>query len=133
MYPEDTALFATVFCNGSYINIPIVCQKCGKCCGKLSHVLFDGEEIDVEGIEQVKEYLGVRYYEVIEELKEKLQPQLEEVEGAMIVNPCPFLHSGGCEVYPARSKSCRQFPLYGDQGIGCPALQRFKKNEHEKS
>lgn len=127
MYPEDTALFATLVDRGYMVNIPLVCQKCGECCVKLSHVLFDGEEIDVEGVERIKEYLGMRYYHFVEDLKERFKDKLEESDTSIIVNPCPFLGHDGCRVYPARPKSCREFPIYGDQDIGCPALSRFKK------
>ncbi len=127
MYPEDTALFATLVNKGCKINIPLVCQKCGECCVKLSHVLFDGEEIDVEGVDKVKEYLGMRYYHFVEDLKERFKDKLEESDTSIVINPCPFLNHEGCGVYPARPKSCREFPIYGDQNIGCPALSRFKK------
>lgn len=131
MYPEDTALFATLIDKDhtTRINIPLVCQKCGECCIKLSHVLFDGEEIDVEGIERIKEYLGMRYYHLVEDLREKFKDRLDESDTStsIIINPCPFLNHEGCGVYPARPRSCREFPIYGDQNIGCPSLSRFKK------
>lgn len=107
MFPEDTVLFATLEKNGNKVNIPLVCQQCGKCCRKLSHVLFDAykEEINVEGIDHIKDFLGLRYYEVVEHLRHQIG------EGVLIVNPCPFFKNDGCEVYPARPRSCRQFPL----------------------
>ncbi|MFO7967605.1 MAG: YkgJ family cysteine cluster protein [Archaeoglobaceae archaeon] len=130
MYPEDTALFATLVNKSYKINIPLVCQKCGECCVKLSHVLFNGEEIDVEGVERIKDYLGMKYYHFVEDLKEEYSNRLDECKitgTSIVINPCPFLSHEGCRVYPARPTSCRRFPVYGDQNIDCPALSRFKK------
>lgn len=120
----DTALFARVYLGSNFVNIPLVCRKCGKCCEKLSHVVYypDRREIEVENIEEIKEFLGIRYYEVLEELE-------REVGGvnAVMVSPCPFLRDGKCTVYPARPASCKSFPIYGDFGVGCPALRRFEE------
>lgn len=125
MFPEDTVLFATLEKNGNKVNIPLVCQQCGECCKQLSHVLFDArkEEINVEGIDEIKDFLGFKYYEVVEQLKR----QVGEDMGVVVINPCPFLKNESCEVHPARPPSCRQFPLFGDQNIGCPAAKRFKE------
>ncbi|MFP3946791.1 MAG: YkgJ family cysteine cluster protein, partial [Archaeoglobaceae archaeon] len=124
MFPEDTLLFATLEKEGNKVNIPLVCQKCGKCCKQLSHVLFDTYEgeINVEGVDDIKKFLGFRYYEVVEELRYRFGDGL----GVLMVNPCPFFKNNSCEVYPARPRSCRRFPLFGDQNIGCPAAKRFK-------
>ncbi|AEA46543.1 YkgJ family cysteine cluster protein [Archaeoglobus veneficus] len=123
-FEPDTALFARVNLGDSFANVPLVCRKCGMCCEKLSHVIYDplNGEIIVENIEEIKEFLGIRYHEVLEEL----ESQIKGVN-AVMVNPCPFLQDGRCTVYPARPASCRPFPLFGDQGIGCPALKRFEE------
>jgi len=120
-FKPDTVLFATVWLGHGAINVPLVCQKCGKCCRILSHVLFDPEkrEIAVENLEGIQDFLGVHFYEIVEEIQ-------VDVEHVVMLNPCPFLRDGRCLVYPARPESCRSFPLFGDQGIGCPALKRFE-------
>jgi len=123
IFEPDTALFARVSAEDGFVKRPLVCQKCGMCCKRLSHVIYypDRREIEVESIEEIKEFLGIRYYEILEELEN----QIEGVN-AVMVNPCPFLRDGKCTVYPVRPASCRPFPLFGDQGIGCPALKRLR-------
>ncbi len=120
-FKPDTVLFATVWLGHEAINVPLVCQKCGKCCKILSHVLFDPKkrEIIVENLEEIQNFLGLRFYEFVEEIQ-------VNVEHVVMLNPCPFLRDGRCLVYPARPESCRPFPLFGDQGIGCPAFKRFE-------
>ena len=123
-FEPDTALFARVSTGEGFLNIPLVCRRCGMCCERLSHVIYDPleREVSVENIEEIKEFLGIRYYEILEEVGSKVKGV-----NPVIVNPCPFLQDGKCEVYPVRPQSCRPFPLFGDQNIGCPALKRFEK------
>jgi hypothetical protein len=128
MEPEDIVLFARVRLKDSTINVPFVCQKCGKCCKELSHVLFDPErrKIIVENGEEIENFLGLSFYETLEEIE--LNTPLAHLTHFIMLNPCPFLKDGKCMVYPVRPNSCRLFPLQaGDYGVGCSAFERFRR------
>ncbi len=122
-FEPDTVLFARVDTGEGLANVPLVCRRCGMCCERLSHVIYDplNGEIIVENIEEIKEFLGIRYYEFLEEVGSKVKGI-----NPVLVNPCPFLRNKRCEVYPVRPRSCRPFPLFGDHNIECPALRRFE-------
>jgi Fe-S-cluster containining protein len=96
------------------INIPFVCQKCGKCCREI------GFPIGWQSFREIARFLKIPMEELLVYIK------LNELK------PCPFLKNDLCSIYPVRPGGCKLFPLlveFKDQGIGCPGLKRIREVE----
>lgn len=78
----------------------VTCKRCGFCC-KSCNAMLSKQDID----------LLCRYLECsFEELYEKYMDKNARIPYLKL--PCPFLNEDNeCDVYPARPKTCREFPF----------------------
>ena len=93
------------------------CQRCGACCRWPGSVLLEAEDIAAAA-----GALGLAEGEFIEAhtVLARNRAQLTLKEGAD--GACEFLDGiGGCRIYAARPKQCRDFP-HGWRVAGCPGL-----------
>lgn len=93
------------------------CQRCGACCRWPGSVLL--EDADVAAAAAA---LGLSEGEFLEQhatlARNRAQLTLKERPGGA----CEFLDAaGGCRIYAARPKQCRDFPQ-GWRVAGCPGL-----------
>ena len=78
----------------------VTCKKCGFCC-KSCNAMISKQDIDL-----LCRYLNCDF----EELYEKYMDKNARIPYLKL--PCPFLNKDNdCDVYPARPKTCREFPF----------------------
>ncbi len=114
-------IFAELVLDDCVLRIPFICQMCGRCCEMLGRVVFDPAEnkIYMEDFDVISKHVNV--YNVLEEIKRNL-----EVNHPVLIK-CPFLKDKKCSIHPIRPRSCREFPVRGDEGVGCPGLKRLRE------
>ncbi len=126
---QDTILYQRV--KGYYpgvgyftLNIPFVCQSCGRCCSQIGFPI--GEAI----LSKIGGYLDL----TPEEVEERYLRIRDDEDNGRVLAPCPFLIYKMCSIYPVRPEGCKFFPLahdFKDYGIGCEGLKRLRELEEK--
>lgn len=112
--------------------LPFLCHQCGVCCEApppecvLSGLGAIAEHFDTS----VEDLLRSKFEGMVRTAEEGGRRFLEKLPG-WEVRPCPFLSKDrSCEVYAARPRGCRLFPLSttgGPCGIPCPGHREFHR------
>jgi Fe-S-cluster containining protein len=79
------------------------CNKCGKCCRNNKPM-----DVTKRELKTISEYQHISYKKLKKHVK-----ALPNGDGSSMVtrNPCPFLSSIGCAIYPIRPSDCKFFLL----------------------
>ena len=113
------------------VNIPFVCQKCGRCCQygyqarrlpseALRHLGYEDSEVGRRKF--IQDYLG----------------EIDDEDNFTPYKPCGLLKDNQCIIYPFRPDGCRHYPLLTDFGVDrdrftgkpkCPAYLRLEEIE----
>jgi len=104
------------------VNIPFICQNCGKCCRII------GFPVGCAHLNEIGNFLGIDTDSVVK----MLRGDSNNSHGFKNLKPCIFHKNNRCSIYPVRPSACRYFPLmmeFKDYGIGCRGLERIREVE----
>jgi Fe-S-cluster containining protein len=107
------------------INLPFLCNKCGKCC-TLEDFLTAGE---IKTKPEANLEVDAKVKTLFKELGKLWETSEAKYDEHIAHNPCPFLVNKCCSIYEIRPEGCRLFPktVFGMQTQGCEPLNRFRR------
>ena len=128
--PEQLVVIQRLLTWDTYIKIPFVCVRCGKCCREIGVRPLSSD------VHRIAECLGIAERSFIDQYLGKIVSVDVYSDGDDTLyekqwRPCPLLFFNTCSIYSDRPRWCRYFPgemnTDGELGIGCPGIKQMRR------